>query len=98
MNMLLVLLIAITCASAAYLEAKCLRDPCIPDNHVSLAGRRIKIVGYTILSLRFVLVLMEGIEVNWLGAFALLLIAFSDVIRCSNRLQLPRSVMGGAGQ
>ena len=98
MNTLLILALMLSCAFAAYLEAKCLRDPCIPDNHLSLAGRRIKIVGYTILALRFGLVLAEGIEVNWLGGFAFLMVAFSDVIRCSNRLQLPRSVMVGAGQ
>ena len=98
MNTLLVLCLMASCAFAAYLEWRCLRDQDIPDNHLSEAGRRIKIVGYCILALRFGLVLFEGIEMNWLGGFALLLVSFSDVIRCANRLQLPRSVMVGAGQ
>lgn len=98
MNSFLIVALIASCGFAAYLEAKCLRDPCIPDNALSLAGRRIKIAGYTILALRFTLVLMEGVEINWLGGFALLFISFSDVIRCANRLQLPRSVMVGAGQ
>lgn len=98
MNGLLLLILTVTCLAAAYLEAKCLRDPCIPDNFLSLAGRRIKIVGYIILALRFGQVLAEGIEINWIGAFAFLLVAFSDVIRCANRLQMPRSIMIGSGQ
>lgn len=98
MNTLLVLALISSCAFAAYLDAKCLRDPCIPDNHLSLAGRRIKIVGYIILALRLGLMLVDGEQIDWLGGFALLFLAFSDVIRCSNRLKLPRSVMVGAGQ
>lgn len=98
MNALLVLLLIASCGFAAYLEWRCLNDRDIPDNHLSEAGRRIKIVGYTILALRFGLVLIEGVEVNWLGGFAFLMVAFSDVIRCSNRLQMPRSVMVGSGQ
>lgn len=98
MNVLLILALVASCGAAAILEWRCMCDPCIPDNQLSMAGRRIKIAGYAILSLRFALVLMEGVQIHWLGGFALLLIAFSDVIRCSNRLQMPRSVMVGAGQ
>ena len=98
MNDVLVILLLLTCACGAYLEAKCLRDPCIPDNPLSLAGRRIKIVGYAILSMRFGLALTDGTQISWIGGFAFLLVAFSDVIRCANRLKLPRSVMVGAGQ
>lgn len=98
MNALLIILLIASCGFSAYLELRCLKDRDIPDNHLSEAGRRIKIAGYTILALRFVLVLIEGVEVNWLGGFALLLVSFSDVIRCANRLQMPRSVMVGTGQ
>lgn len=98
MNALLLVALIVSCALAAYLEAKCLRDPCIPDNALSLAGRRIKIAGYAILALRFSAILGEGVEINGLGGFALLLVVFSDIIRCANRLKLPRSIMVGAGQ
>ena len=98
MNALLIISLIAACGFAAYLEWRCLRDRDIPDNHLSEAGRRIKIVGYTVLALRFALIFVEGVSLNWLGGFALLLVAFSDVIRCANRLQMPRSVMVGAGQ
>lgn len=98
MNSLLIWLLIVACLYAAVLEARCLRDPCIPDNALSLAGRRIKITGYVILAGRFLLAAMQGVEISWLGGFALLLVAFSDIVRCSNRLTLPRSLLGGAEQ
>ena len=98
MNELLLLTLFVACISAAYLEARCLRDPCIPDNPLSLAGRRIKIVGYMVLALRFGHILLDGMSVHWVGGGALLLVAFADCIRCANRLKMPRSVMVGAGQ
>lgn len=96
MNALFLLVLIVTCAAAAYLEVKCLREPCIPDNQSSLAGRRIKIVGYCIIAMRCASILIDGTEINWLGGFAFLLVAFSDVIRCANRLHLPSSKMVGA--
>lgn len=98
MSAVLLGLLVLACAAAAALEAKCLRDPCIPDNALSLAGRRIKIAGYMILALRSSVLLVESHEVFLPSAIALLLVAFSDCIRCANRLQLPRSVMIGTGQ
>lgn len=98
MNAMLILVIALSCGAAALLEAKCLRDPCIPDNPLSLAGRRIKIVGYAIIGMRFLYLLVDGQDVFIPSAIGLLMVAFSDCIRCANRLQMPRSIMGGMTQ
>lgn len=98
MSDLLILAIVIACCAAAWLEGRCMRDSCIPDNALSLAGRRIKIVGYVILAMRFGVLLYEGQQVFAPSAVALLMVAFSDCIRCANRLQMPRSIMVGSGQ
>ena len=98
MNTLLILCLLAACVSAAVLEARCMRDPCIPDNPLSMAGRRIKIVGYLILGLRFGDLLITGTTVYAPAGLALLMVAFSDCIRCANRLALPASAMGGSGQ
>ena len=98
MNEILILLIALSCGAAAFLEARCMRDPCIPDNALSLAGRRIKIVGYSIIAMRFLYLLGDGQTVFVPSAIGLLMVAFSDCVRCANRLQMPRSIMAGSGQ
>lgn len=89
----MLLIVTILCFAAAYLEWRCMKSTCIPDNDLSMAGRRIKIVGYLFFAFRFVALMVEGEEVFVLSLLALGLIALSDVVRCANRLHLPTMEM-----
>ena len=94
MNALMLFMLTVTCTAAAGLEIRCMMKKSIPDNSLSLAGRRIKVAGYTFLTIRFVDLWITGGMIYAPSAIALLMIAFADCIRCSNRLHLPASAFG----
>ena len=94
MSLLLLCLLFILCAAAALLEIRCMMRKTIPDNSLSLAGRRIKVAGYLFLSIRFLDLLIGGDSIFAPSAIALCLVAFGDCIRCANRLHLPESIIG----
>jgi hypothetical protein len=83
-------ILIILCIVAAVLEFACLRDPSIPDNALSLVGRRLLIAGWLLLCVRFSWVLMEGQfeRINTVAVLGIAFIALANIIRCSNRLVL----------
>lgn len=93
MNILLVLT-GCLCIAAAALEIRCMTRKAIPDNELSMAGRRIKVAGYLFLTIRIIDVLWSGGPASVAGLLALCLVAFGDCIRCSNRLHLPDALLG----
>ncbi len=60
MNALMLFMLTVTCTAAAGLEIRCMMKKSIPDNSLSLAGRRIKVAGYTFLTIRFVDLWLSG--------------------------------------
>ena len=85
----LILLLIVLCLAAALLEYACLRDPHIPDNTISLVGRRLRIAAYSMLAVRMSWMIADMPPVvSPVSIIALLLLAGSDLIRCSNRLTM----------
>lgn len=85
MSMLMVL-VTLLCLLAAVLEIACMRSPSIPDNELSLVGRRILIAGLLLLVLRLTWITLEGQSIHIVGLLGIGMIAFGNVIRCANRL------------
>lgn len=88
MTMVLLLGVILLCAVAALLEFACMRELGIPDNELSLIGRRILIAGWVLLVLRLTWIAAQGQGIHFVGLLALGCIAFGSVIRCANRLRL----------
>lgn len=85
------ILAVLLCVLAAVLEFACLREPNIPDNQLSIAGRRILIAGWALMSVRLSWMFMDGrpeTTPSDLGLLALAMIAFANVVRCANRIVL----------
>jgi len=89
MNKVLLVSLILLCSIAAILELRCLLKRPLQDSTLALAGRRIKIAGYSFLVIRFVDLLLSSSELYAPSALALCLVAFADCIRCANRLHLP---------
>ena len=75
------------CVLAAFLEWICLREKGIPDNELSLAGRRMLIAGLLLNTIR----IAHGIFVGYaafqpLGIASQMLIVGSIIVKCMNRL------------
>ena len=80
-------LLLFSCVFAAILEYACMKDSKIPDNALSLVGRRILIAGLLINASRLALSIYDGnIPFQILGITSQLMIVFSCIIRCMNRL------------
>lgn len=83
-------ILIILCLVAAVLELACLRDPAIPDNDLSLVGRRLLIAGWTLLVLRFSWMLTQGLidHINTVAVLGIAFVSIGNIIRCANRLVL----------
>lgn len=85
---IVIVILMLSCFAAAILEFACMRDCKIPDNALSLMGRRILIVGLIINGLRLAYELSSSgiIVFSMIGVPAQLFIVFGQIIRCLNRL------------
>ena len=85
---LALLFLILLCGLVIVLEFACLRDPHIPDNHLSVVGRRLRMLGYGYFAIRFAYLIVTDDDLHWVSVIAFAAIGISDVIRCSNRLHM----------
>lgn len=105
MTSVFALIVALACALAALLEIACMREPSIPDNALSLVGRRILVAGLLLLFVRltWLVGMGEAEHVNPIGMLGIGFVALANVIRCANRLamlidvKLEQAISHGAG-
>lgn len=92
--MTLAILVFAMLVVAVVLEIACLRCEGIPDNKLSLAGRRILIAGWILLAIRLSWIVLDGHPdtINPTSYIALVMIAFGNIVRCANRLKITSGV------
>jgi phosphatidylglycerophosphate synthase len=94
MSLVLICLVILSLV-AAILEFACMRDCRIPDNKLSMIGRRLAIAAWLFFSGRFFQLLIDDKPVFWLSAIAFSFLAVANIIRCANRLSLRVEEIGG---
>lgn len=91
MHSFAIALLASMCLVCAVLEFACLRDPEIPDNALSIIGRRLAIAGWLFFCGRLTQIVIEDGTIPLISSIAFGFLALANIVRCVNRLNLPRT-------